>query len=229
MERIEGISLISYRTVIQMEASKQAGKLLRALREKEDISQAELGEAINRTKQTVSGAERAVRRITLERLKEFLRPLGYRLELVPIKEASDQSSEDYPNQSLKQVAELLRQDESFRPAIKELYRYIAHTKDPCSIYQKPSSVDTETDAYLAAIAERIANHYDWAVPQWTKQEDCFLTDPYYADAPEGMHEYLEEYSPPEFAKRNIFVDENTVTGQLEKYRDGLEEVRAAGA
>lgn len=211
-----------------MEASEQAGKLLRALREKENISQAELGDAVDRTKQTISGAERAVRRFTLERLEEFLSPLGYRLELVPVKKTSDESSEDYPIQSLQEVAESLRQDESFRPVIKEFYRYIAHTEDPCGIYQEPSDLDKETDAYLAAIAERIAHHYDWAVPQWTKQDDRFLTDPYYAEAPEGMHDYLEGHSPPEFAKRNIFVDENTVTGQLEKYCEGLEEVRAAG-
>lgn len=211
-----------------MDGSERAAKILKSLREKEEISQAALGDLLGRTKQTVSGAERAVRRFTIDRLEEYLHTLGYRLELVPVKETSEKPSEDYPIPSLKVVGESLLREEDFRSVIKEFYRYVAHTQDPCALYQEPPSVDPQTDAYLAAIAERVANHYDWAIPQWTKKENRTLSQPYYADAPAGMRDYLEEHSPPEFSGRNIFVDEDTVTGQLKKYREGFEEAQAAG-
>lgn len=200
--------------------SEQSGRLIRSLRKHAGYTQSELGEKLGVTRQSIHAVEQANRRLTLEHLEEILDALGYRLDVLPKRKQVDDNN-TYPVRNVTDVATRTREKpngESFRLALRELYRYVAHTRDPLSILAEPHPTGTvEKDAYLAGVAESIARYYDWDVPDWTNRDRYVLAEPYFPGAPEGMKIPLLQLSPGPFRVRNIFVDDTAVVGPLEKY------------
>ncbi len=201
--------------------SSQTGLLIKDFREKQGFTQKQLGNSLGVTRQAIYAVEQGHRRLTLEHLDKILDILGYQLEILP-RSNNPVSRSIYPLQSLTEVAQRVRasQKTDFRYALRELYRYIAHKKDPLSIMKEPvSSGDRRRDAYLAGVAEGIARYYNWAVPHWVNRDYYILSEPYFPGAPEGMKIPLLQISPAYFRVKNIFVDDSAVVGSLKKFKE----------
>lgn len=202
------------------EFSEEAGEIIRDLRQKQGLTQEELGQQLDIGKQAVYAVEQGHRRITLDRLSEYLEALDHNLQFFA-RYAKNRFEDSYHITSLVEVSRRMRQqpaDDTFRLSLREMYRYIARRKDPVSIVAEPLSTgDRSRDAYLAGGAEAIAHYYNWGVPDWTDKDWYFLSEPYFPGSPEGMKVPLWQSSPGYFRVRNIFVDETAVVGPLEKF------------
>jgi DNA-binding XRE family transcriptional regulator len=67
---------------IDLDPAYYIGRRVRRLREQEGLSQAELGERLGVSKQSISNFERGKQRISFERLQRVLNELGYKLHLI---------------------------------------------------------------------------------------------------------------------------------------------------
>lgn len=67
------------------------------------------------------------------------------------------------------------------------------------------------DAYLAAVAEHLAQRYDLRLPDWTFGEDRVLHRPWFASTLASLRAVLIHESPAAFRSRNLFVSENALS------------------
>ena len=67
------------------------------------------------------------------------------------------------------------------------------------------------DAYLAAVAEDLAQRFDLRLPDWTFGEDRVLHRPWFASTLASLRAVLILESPPAFRSRNLFVSENALS------------------
>ncbi|RPI28246.1 MAG: hypothetical protein EHM61_05835 [Acidobacteria bacterium] len=67
------------------------------------------------------------------------------------------------------------------------------------------------DAYLAAVAEELANRFRLSVPQWTSSASRALREPWFALPLASLRAVLILESPPAFRARNLFVSENALS------------------
>lgn len=90
--------------------------------------------------------------------------------------------------------------------------YREPTLDRLEEPEKHVNVDQFYYCDVAAIAHKLANDYNLAVPEWTFKPEYILKEPYYefnTENPEYM-EYLKKVCPLEFKMRNIFVDTDSL-------------------
>ncbi len=66
------------------------------------------------------------------------------------------------------------------------------------------------DAYLAAVAEELANRFNLPVPPWTSNGTRALHEPWFASPLASLRAVLILESPPAFRARNLFVSENAL-------------------
>lgn len=73
-------------------------------------------------------------------------------------------------------------------------------------------IPPENLAFLAATAHKLCNDYGLRAPDWVFDKRYCLTDkPFFACNARGNLRLLFMYkSPPEFKRRNLFVDENVL-------------------
>jgi hypothetical protein len=67
------------------------------------------------------------------------------------------------------------------------------------------------DAYLAAVAEDLAQRFDLRLPDWTFGEERVLHHPWFASTLASLRAVLIHESPPAFRSRNLFVSENALS------------------
>ena len=67
------------------------------------------------------------------------------------------------------------------------------------------------DAYLAAVAEDLAQRFDVRLPDWTFGEDRVLHRPWFASTLASLRAVLIHESPAAFRPRNLFVSENALS------------------
>jgi hypothetical protein len=60
---------------------------------------------------------------------------------------------------------------------------------------RPIPLDDLHDAYLAAVAEHLAQCHGLAIPEWTEQHGCRLKRPFFAGGLESMKARLTVESP----------------------------------
>lgn len=67
------------------------------------------------------------------------------------------------------------------------------------------------DAYLAAVAEDLAQRYSLPLPSWVRGEDRELRRPWFTSQLASRRAILILESPPAFRSRNLFVSENALS------------------
>ena len=79
------------------------------------------------------------------------------------------------------------------------------------ISQQPDKIDPLRDAYVAAVAEHLANVYSLQVPRWTEEHGNDLHQPFFAGGLDSLRGVLFAESPTAFRKRLIFVSKNALS------------------
>lgn len=84
------------------------------------------------------------------------------------------------------------------------------------VSEEPAPLGNPNDAYLGAVAEQLARHYDLPIPPWSEQPHRFLGRPLFMSQIEGMKPLLLAESPVAFRRRQIFTSAN-VLDRARKY------------
>lgn len=80
-----------------------------------------------------------------------------------------------------------------------------------AIEAAPELIDAVRDAYLAAVAEHLANSYGLPVPAWTETQGNDLHRPFFAGGLESLKGVLVAESPTAFRRRLLFVSKNALS------------------
>ena len=80
-----------------------------------------------------------------------------------------------------------------------------------AILAEPCHVKPVQDAYLAALAEHLAEMDQLPVPVWCEQSGRFLDTPFFAGGLQSLKATLIVESPPAFRRRLIFISANALS------------------
>ena len=80
-----------------------------------------------------------------------------------------------------------------------------------AIAAEPCRVKRLEDAYLAALAEHLAQMDRLPVPEWTGHAERFLEAPFFAGGLESLKATLIVESPAAFRRRLIFISANALS------------------
>ncbi len=83
--------------------------------------------------------------------------------------------------------------------------------EPPSLAESQGNEGAVRDAYLAAVAESLADAAKVPVPRWCCAESRKLRRPWFAVDAASMRAVLLWESPPAFRSRNLFVSENALS------------------
>jgi len=121
-----------------------------------------------------------------------------------IKQAA--SRHDRPR-SLHEVAERTRSGQSFDPGLREfLDEFYSHPeRRQDMIAEEPCAVGVVQDAYLAAVAEHLAECWRLRCPDWVHGVRRFLQRPFFSGGLEDLKATLLVESPVAFRRRMLFV------------------------
>ena len=109
--------------------------------------------------------------------------------------------------SLCEVAERVSAGQSFDPMLREfLDEFYQHAECRAAmIADEPRSIGLLPDAYLAAVAEHLAERWQLHCPHWVNAQHRFLKQPFFAGGLENLKATLLVESPVAFRRRMIFV------------------------
>ncbi len=110
-------------------------------------------------------------------------------------------------ESLCEVAERAVSGNPFDPALREFFdEFYTHPESrQAMIATEPQPVGKLQDAYLAAVAEHLAERWRLRCPDWVNDEHRFLHRPFFAGGLENLKAILLVESPVAFRRRMIFV------------------------
>ncbi len=116
------------------------------------------------------------------------------------------SRHDRPH-SLDEVAERARSGQSFDAGLREfLDEFYTHPESRQEmISDEPCAVGVVQDAYLAAVAEYLAECWRLCCPDWVHGERRFLHRPFFAGGLQDLKATLLVESPVAFRRRMLFV------------------------
>ncbi len=80
-----------------------------------------------------------------------------------------------------------------------------------AIRDEPCRIGDVRDAYLAALAEHLAQLDGFLVPDWTERPDRFLKSPFFAGGLQTLKATLLVESPLAFRRRLIFISANALS------------------
>jgi hypothetical protein len=101
----------------------------------------------------------------------------------------------------------------FDPAVREFLDsfYAQPTQRPAAIAEAPDLIEPVRDAYLAAVAEYLAQAHGLDVPGWAEHRGCDLKRPFFAGGLESLKARLLVESPAAFRRRMLFVSGNALS------------------
>jgi hypothetical protein len=112
------------------------------------------------------------------------------------------------------VARRVKNDEQdFDTAVLEfLDSFYSHRETRAqAIADPPPRIDALRDAYLAAVAEHLAQCSGIQVPDWTETQGNDLHRPFFAGGLESLKGVLLVESPTAFRRRLLFVSQNALS------------------
>ena len=80
-----------------------------------------------------------------------------------------------------------------------------------AIHAEPCHLEPIKDAYLAALAEHLAQLNRLPAPDWSEHPGRFLTTPFFAGGLQSLKATLIIESPPAFRRRLIFISANALS------------------
>ena len=112
--------------------------------------------------------------------------------------------------SLTDVVNAVEAGEPFNAAISEFLDsfYTAKPEHQHSMIlgEPPLLKDSQSNVYIAAVAEHLALKYDLTIPYWVSQPVRFLREPWFPAGLESLKATCIKESPVAFRRRLIFVD-----------------------
>jgi hypothetical protein len=104
-------------------------------------------------------------------------------------------------------------EQAFDPAVNEFLDafYVGAATRQASIAEPPDPLDPLHDAYLAAVAEHLAQSYGLDVPAWAEHRGLDLMQPFFAGGLESLKALLLVESPTAFRRRMLFVSKNALS------------------
>ncbi len=78
------------------------------------------------------------------------------------------------------------------------------------IHEEPATLDSHSDAYLAAVAEHVAASRGLRVPPWTRRTARFLDHFWWPSTTPALHARALVESPAAFRRRGIFIGRTTL-------------------
>jgi hypothetical protein len=120
--------------------------------------------------------------------------------------------------SLAEVAELTARSESFDLCLRNFLDgfYAAPGLDalqaePRKLTEQFPETGAIQDAYLAAVAEKLAGENGLPAPEWAFRQERKLKHPWFALPLHSLRAILLVESPAAFRSRNLFVSENALS------------------
>lgn len=110
-------------------------------------------------------------------------------------------------ESLREVAERALSGQPFDPVLREfLDEFYTHPRcREAMITDEPRSIAALQNAYLAAVAEHLAERWRLRCPDWVNGEQRFLHRPFFSGGLENLKATLLVESPVAFRRRMLFV------------------------
>ncbi len=117
--------------------------------------------------------------------------------------------------SIAEIAERVSDEaQHFDIAVREfLDSWQAMTRDERqeALSEEPVAIGRIEDAYLAALAEHLAQAGQLDVPAWTEAPSRFLREPFFAGGLESLKAILLVESPSAFRRRLIFISADALS------------------
>jgi hypothetical protein len=116
--------------------------------------------------------------------------------------------------TLREVARRVAAGEQpFDPAVREFLDsfYSRAETRAAAIAEAPALLEPMRDAYLAAVAEHLAQVYGLDAPAWAEQRGLDLKRPFFAGGLESLKALLLVESPTAFRRRMLFVSKNALS------------------
>lgn len=122
----------------------------------------------------------------------------------------------YQPLTLQQVAEHLREELNrtdgdpwlwIRQFLDDFYAASPENRATMIAERPALTGDSRFDAYLAALAEYLAVHYQLPVPAWVEEPERFLEQWWFPTQFKSLHALAIVQSPASFKRRGIFVDQ----------------------
>ena len=104
-------------------------------------------------------------------------------------------------------------EETFDSAVHEFLDafYSRADRREAAIAEAPMLLEPIKDAYLAAVAEHLAQVYGLDVPAWAEHRGLDLKRPFFAGGLESLKAVLQVESPAAFRRRMLFVSRNALS------------------
>jgi hypothetical protein len=116
--------------------------------------------------------------------------------------------------TLSEVVRRVRAGEQkFDPSLREFldWFYMNPTSRQQAIEDRPASIDTVHDAYVAAVAEHLARVYGLQIPEWSEGHGNELREPFFAGGLQSLKGVLVAESPTAFRRRLLFVSKDALS------------------
>jgi len=103
--------------------------------------------------------------------------------------------------------------QAFDPAVREFLDsfYLRTETRKAAIADAPDLLEPLRDAYLAAVAEHLAQVHGLDVPAWAEHRGLDLARPFFAGGLESLKALLHVESPTAFRRRMLFVSKNALS------------------
>ena len=112
------------------------------------------------------------------------------------------------------AAQAVAASRAFDPAVREFldaWQDMNADDRQKALAAEPALIGPVQDAYLAALAEHLSLAGGWVAPSWTRTENRFLRQPFFAGGLESLKAILLVESPLAFRRRLIFVSADALT------------------
>ncbi len=122
----------------------------------------------------------------------------------------------YQPLQLKEVAHHIREELArpdgdpwlwIRQFLDDFYNAAPETRAAMIAERPDLTGEPRFDAYLAALAEYLAVHYELPVPAWVEEPERFLEQWWFPTQFRSLHAMAIVQSPASFRRRGIFVDQ----------------------
>jgi hypothetical protein len=121
----------------------------------------------------------------------------------------------YQPLTLRQVAAAIREEQAspdgdpwlwVRQFMDDFYAATPEVRTTLIAERPDLTGDPRFDAYLAALAEHFAIHYQLPIPRWVNEPERFLEQWWFPTQFKSLHAQAIVESPAAFRRRGIFVD-----------------------
>lgn len=114
-------------------------------------------------------------------------------------------------ETLREVSELVRSGEKLQICIGNfLDGFYAGPREQ-ALRDEPWSVNRDTDVFLAAVAEDLANRFDLSVPAWCEDPSKVIEPPQFPTKNPAYQKALWDECPEAFKRRGLVVSANALS------------------